>query len=286
MSIKLEMLRVFRVVAEQGSLGGASSALGRTPSAISMMLAQLEDNIGAPLFETDRKNRLTPLGGLVLEESCRATDAFARSVDAIGRHALSTAGTVRVAAVPSATITILPGIIAAYRRLRPDVRLEVSDVDSAAVRRRVKLDEADIGILSASGADPSEGEVILEDDLCIVCRAGGPIDLEAAGGGPCRWELLRLEPLIANPLCALVRSACVEDLLAGCNLTARNTTALISFVRNGLGATVLPFGAMREEPGGLTFYTPTNPTTRRQLRKIRGERSHMSPAVGAFWTSL
>ena len=94
MSIKLEMLRTFRIVAEQGSLTAASSLLARTPSAVSMTLAQLEDHIGAPLFETDRKNRLTPLGQLVLEESSRATDAFARSVEAIGRHAISTAGTV------------------------------------------------------------------------------------------------------------------------------------------------------------------------------------------------
>ena len=55
MSIKLEMLRVFRVVAEFGTLAAASRNLGRTPSAISMTLSQLEDQIGAPLFETDRK---------------------------------------------------------------------------------------------------------------------------------------------------------------------------------------------------------------------------------------
>ena len=72
MSIKLEMLRVFRVVAEQGTLAASARSLGRTPSAISMTLAQLEDDIGAPLFETDRKSRLTPLGRLVLEESRRA----------------------------------------------------------------------------------------------------------------------------------------------------------------------------------------------------------------------
>ena len=69
MSIKLEMLRTFRIVAEQGSLTAASSLLARTPSAVSMTLAQLEDHIGAPLFETDRKNRLTPLGHKIHESS-------------------------------------------------------------------------------------------------------------------------------------------------------------------------------------------------------------------------
>lgn len=111
MPIKLEMLRVFRMVAEKGTLLGAAQVLGRTPSAISMMLAQLEDDIGAPLFETDRKSRLSPLGQLVLDESRRATDVFDKSTEAIRRHAISTAGIVRIAAVPSATVSILPAVI-------------------------------------------------------------------------------------------------------------------------------------------------------------------------------
>ena len=60
--MRLELLKTFRIVAEQGSLARAADILGRTPSAISMSLSQLEAELGAPLFETDRKNRLTPLG--------------------------------------------------------------------------------------------------------------------------------------------------------------------------------------------------------------------------------
>ena len=120
MTVKLEMLMVFRAVAEKGSLAGAAEVLGRTPSAISMMLTRLEDDIGAPLFETDRKNKLSGLGQLVLDESSRATDAFSRSIDAIRRHAASVAGTVRVASVPSAVVTVLPRVIAKFREERPD----------------------------------------------------------------------------------------------------------------------------------------------------------------------
>ena len=64
--MKLELLRVFAVTAGQGSLSLAAAQLGRTPSAVSMALAQLEGHIGGSLFESDRKNRLTPLGLLVL----------------------------------------------------------------------------------------------------------------------------------------------------------------------------------------------------------------------------
>ena len=286
MAIKLEMLRVFRTVAEHGTLNGAATALGRTPSAMSMMLTQLEDHISAPLFETDRKIRLTPLGQLGLEESSRATDAFSSSLDAIGRHAMSVAGTVRIATVPSATVTLLPDVIAAFRKLRPDVRLEISDVDSATVRQRIKLDMADIGVVSAAVSDRFEGEVISEDDLGIVCHIGGPIAEAMQGKARCDWNMLALEPLIANPLCHLVDAPCVARLLAKCNLEARNTTALTSFVRSGLGATILPLGAVQDRPEGLAFFAPDNPATRRQLRKIRRSGDHLGPAAEAFWAAL
>lgn len=286
MAIKLEMLRTFRIVAEQGALSAAAERLGRTPSAVSMTLAQLEEDIGAPLFETDRKNRLTPLGQRVLEESSRATDVFDNSVAAIGRHAVSTAGTVRIATVPSATITILPGIIAAFRRIRPDVRLEISDVDSAAVRRRIKTDAADIGIISAPLGDPSDGDVIFQDDLGIVCHRDGPIAVAASGHETLSWALLELEPIIANPLCRLVDHPCLPRLLTACNLEARNTTALLSFVRAGLGATVLPRSAVHNPPEEVDFLMPSDPATERQLRRIRDQTRHLGPAAEAFWSSL
>lgn len=284
MAIKLEMLRVFRTVAEKGSLMAASEALGRTPSALSMTLAQLEERVGAPLFETDRKNRLTLLGQLVLEESGRATDAFERSVDAIRRHALSTAGTVRIAAVPSATVALLPDAVAAFRARRPDVRIEVSDADSATVRRQVMLDEADIGIVSTTPDETPVSGVIAEDGLGIVCWAQGPI-ASAADRAP-SWELLALEPLIANPLCHLVNHPLVIQVLAACNLEARNTTALLAFVRSGLGATVLPRSALQDHSGDLTYIGPTDPPVRRQLRKISRDGAKLSPAALEFWSSL
>ncbi len=287
MSVKLEMLRIFCVVADKGTLASAAQVLGRTPSAISMMLTQLEDHVGAPLFETDRKNRLTPLGGLVLEEAIRATDAFDKSADAIRRHAISTAGIVRIAAVPSATETLLPRVVARFRSTHPDVRLDISDVDSSAVRRRVQRGEADIGLFSARPGDVEDGEVILLDDLGIVCREGGPVhSAHLASNVRSDWTLLDREPLISNPLCRLVDHPLIDSLLNSSTLEARNTTAILSFVRQGFGASILPYDAVRSQPDGIEFFVPSHPVSRRELRKIRSENGSSSVAIGAFWRLL
>ncbi|MCV2863758.1 LysR family transcriptional regulator [Albidovulum sediminicola] len=287
MAIKLEMLRTFRVVAEQGALADAADLLGRTPSAVSMTLARLEENIGAPLFETDRKNRLTRLGEMILEEAVRATDVFDSSMGAIRRLTASTAGTVRIAAVPSIIATLLPGAIARFRFAHPEVRLEISDLDSASVRRRIRLDEADIGILSAAVDEPGEGVTVAADRLGIVYRTDGPIARALAEGeGAPSWSLLALEPLISNPLCSMVESPVVARLLEACNLEARNTTALLSFVREGLGATVLPEGAVPILGSAIGFVRPDDPPTRRALRMICRADRKLGPAAQAFWDVL
>lgn len=285
--MKLEMLRVFRTVAETGTLAAAARKLNRTPSAISMTLAQLAEDIGAPLFETDRKSRLTPLGQLVLEESRRATDVFDKSAQAIRRHAVSTAGIVRIAAVPSATVSLLPDVIEVFRRTYPEVRIEISDVDTPAVRRRVQRDEADIGILSARPSETSEGDLILCDDLGIVCAEGGAIHrAHLSAGGASHWNLLAQEPLIANPLCRLVDDPLIDTLMASSTLQARNTTAILSFVRRGFGASILPFEAIKSQPEGVEFFVPSSPISRRELRKIRQENDYRSSAIEAFWSLL
>ena len=287
MSIKLEMLRAFSVTAAQGTLAGAAAALGRTPSAVSMMLAQFEKEVGGALFETDRKSRLTPLGQLVLEESHRATDAFDKSTDAIRRHVMSTAGIVRIAAVPSATVALLPDVIEAFRATHPDVRIEISDVDSATVRARVQRDEADIGIVSARPDAPLEGERIRSDDLGIVCAENGPIHMAHLDTqGASDWGQLSLEPLSANPLCELVDHPIINELRFSSTLEARNTTAILSFVRRGLGASILPFDAVRNQPDRVEFFVPAHSESQRELRKIKYEKEMLRGPIIAFWKLL
>lgn len=84
MSIKLEILRCFTMIAQHGRLSDAADALGRTPSAVSMMLKQFEDTVGSPLFETARKSRLTPIGELIFAEVRRAVTHFENTASLLG----------------------------------------------------------------------------------------------------------------------------------------------------------------------------------------------------------
>ena len=116
LAIKIEMLRCFAAVARSGNLADAAEALGRTPSAVSMMLKQFEAHLGAPLFESERKSRLTALGAFTLGEATRELDHFERSVAAIENFARAKSGFVRIAAVPSVAEAILPEVTRVFLR--------------------------------------------------------------------------------------------------------------------------------------------------------------------------
>ena len=57
--IRLDALRALVAVAEHGNIKDAAEQLHRTTSALSMTLKQIEDRLGGPLFEADRKQTLT-----------------------------------------------------------------------------------------------------------------------------------------------------------------------------------------------------------------------------------
>ena len=116
----------------------------------------------------------------------------------------------------------------------------------------------------------------------LVDRADGPV--ARAARAP-TWGLLRGAPLVANPLCDLVPIASVRDLVAACTLSARNTTALLSFVRQGIGVTILPRSAVENAPD-LSFVVPADPPVRRELRKIYQTERRLSPAAAALWSAL
>ena len=85
--IKLEYLRVFATVAETQALSEAAERLGRTPSAISMTLKQIEESLGGPLFAGERKAALTPLGAFALGHARRAVAEHDAATAAIQRFA-------------------------------------------------------------------------------------------------------------------------------------------------------------------------------------------------------
>ncbi len=276
MSIKIEMLRCFATVVAQGSLAEAASVLGRTPSAVSMMLKQFEDHIGAPLFETARKSRLTPLGRQVLEEARREIEHFDRTVATL--HGLSRAelGHVRLAVTPSVAQSVMPPILRGFLEAYPDVRVDIRDADSDMIEQAVKSEAVDIGITSLGALAGYDSTRLFSDPFGVICRADHSL---ARDWDLLTWSDLAGERFIANGLCNQIRDEAFKPIISGARLMAHNTASLLGLIRAGVGITVVPQLVVSGELRDLVFLPLSDSSARRDVWMITQPRHLLTPVA-------
>ena len=279
MSIKIEMLRCFRAVVDNGRLSDAAEALGRTSSAVSMMLKQFEDHIGAPLFETTRKARLTTLGEQIYHEARRELDHFDRTLATIEGLSRSETGNVRLAVTPSIATVILPPILQGFIAARPNVRIEMRDMNGAAVQTELQQERADIGIASIAPTAGLERQKLFTDPFGVVCRADNRL---ARDWTRLTWDDIEGEDFIANGLCDQITDPRFQSVLDGSRLNVPNTASLLALVRSGVGITLLPRLAVPSDFDDLVFLQLADASQRRDVWLITQSRHRLTPAASAF----
>jgi DNA-binding transcriptional LysR family regulator len=280
MSVKFDGLKTFVHVARSGNLADAAGILRRTPSAVSMSLKNFEQALGAPLFETDRKTKLTALGEFALKNAEDALSQFKTSVTAMKQFAKGEIGQLRIAAVPSVAETILPRAIADFALTHGKVHIDLRDMDSRAIAQAVENGSVDIGILSDQ---LQQAEPLLSDAFGVVLRHDHPL---AELGKPVRWSQISGENLIANDLCATLTHPDFVALYNRASLTVRNTTSLFAMVKSGLGLTVLPQLSMIYADPTLHFIPVADQTAKRQISILRKDTTHAHAASAAFVSSI
>ncbi|GAB2184248.1 LysR family transcriptional regulator [Roseibium sp. LAB1] len=147
MSVNLKLLHTFARVAHLRSFSRAAEELGRTPSAISMQVAELEEQIGLKLLErTTRSVIPTPDGAILLErvhDSIRSLEeGITEARDAADRRR----GRVVFACAPTVAAGTLATVLTEFRARFPKVALQVREVTSNDLLNSVREREVDFGI--------------------------------------------------------------------------------------------------------------------------------------------
>lgn len=267
MTIKLEMLRAFCAVAEAGNLSDAATQLGRTQSAVSMTLKALEDHLGRPLFESDRKNRLTLLGQQVLHLSQSQVRSFDTTVQSIDLLAQAPQGVLKVAAVPSLAALVFPKLVRALSRAYPGIKLELRDTDTPQVIDALSSGWADLGIASAT--QPIKGVTAVElfsDAFGLVMSATHPMALKQ---GPLTLADVFDAEFIRNELSDQIQLSKFRTQLSNVGLTVRNLQSLLAMLREGDWVSVLPPSVVPLGGDGLVFRDIEELTERRKVFLLR-----------------
>jgi DNA-binding transcriptional LysR family regulator len=171
-------LRFLVEVAHWGTVTGAAEALGYSPSAASQHLAALQRDLDVDLLVRRGRNVvLTPAGEALVAGADDVFDALEAAETAARAAAEVASGTVRVGALGSTIVDLVPTAIATLRQEAPDLRLDVRHLGDdllEALRQRT----VDVAVEHRwSNLPPLDTEGLRVVDLCrepvfVVAPAG------------------------------------------------------------------------------------------------------------------
>lgn len=176
----LDQLHVFLTVIETGSFAAAGRRLNRATSVISYAIANLELQLGLPLFdrESTRKPQLTEAGRAVLGEARNV----AHGIDALRAKVSGLLGGLE-AEVGLVVSVLLPGArlvdaLTAFQETFPTVSLRLNVEALGAVQHHVVSGKAVLGVsveLWDMASDPLEHIAVGEVEMITVAAPSHPL---------------------------------------------------------------------------------------------------------------
>ncbi|AXC86011.1 LysR family transcriptional regulator [Salmonella enterica] len=177
--IRLRHLHTFVAVAQQGTLGRAAETLNLSQPALSKTLNELEQLTGTRLFERGRLGaQLTVPGEQFLTHAVKVLDALNTAGQALNRKEDASADVVRIGALPTAALGILPAVIGRFHQQQKSTSLQVATMNNTMLLAGLKSGEIDLGIGRMSDPELMSGlnyELLFLESLKLVVRPGHPL---------------------------------------------------------------------------------------------------------------
>jgi len=160
-----EVLRTFVAIAETGNFSTAADVVLRTPSAVSMQIKKLEEQLKTTLFLRDARSvTLTQSGETLLSYARRM---LALSNEAVSRFVMpELSGVVRLGAPDDISERLLPKILKDFGEHFPGIMVDVTVDQSTLLRKRMEEQRLDLALINcATRPFPTGGEIIHTEKL-------------------------------------------------------------------------------------------------------------------------
>ena len=282
-------LRAFLLVAQHQNFTRAAEALFITPSGLSVLIRELEHQLGFRLFDrTTRHVALTADGRRLLAVTQRSLEDLDTAMSRIALAASDTADSLSVGAGPLHAANIFPAAIREFRSRRPAVRIQLFDADPVRIVERVQAGDLDMGFGFFKSAPGIARTRFFRFPLMVIHPENGTIPRR----GSITWSALKGERLILPPRPGGVRHLIDQQLVrAGVNaqsaMELNRLETLIAMVEAGEGvgitsASALPACRHRQ----VTMTRLVNPVAMVDFYQIRRRGRKLSPAAEEFSTCL
>lgn len=153
--MNFKQLTYFIAVAEELHFGRAAERLDMAQPPLSRQIKQIEDHLGAILFNRGRSAiTLTQAGERLLKRGKTILAELEDTQLEVRRLGQGAEGRLRIGFVGSATFGILPNIIRSYRANYPHVNLSLIPMNNAALHRALVSRELDVVFARPTLKDP------------------------------------------------------------------------------------------------------------------------------------
>lgn len=170
--IDAKALRHFLTVVRHGSFRAAAEQLNVAPSAVSRQIADLEYEIGLPLFErTARGATLTPAGSLLLEHGRRLTEEGGLLAEELDRLKGGEQRRVAIVCGEGFVGDLIDNGLASFFTVYPHVRHALQLAGTDAIVDTIANGEADIGLVYNPPVETRIRSIAIKrQPLCMVTR--------------------------------------------------------------------------------------------------------------------
>ena len=205
--ITFRQLQVFSAVCANLSYSRAAEEMALTQPAVSLQIRQLEELLGQPLFDyVGKKLYLTAAADALLKAS---EDIFAR-LESLDMQLADLQGTLQgqlSLAVESSAKYFTPHLFAAFRRVHPEISLQLTVVNHAQAIKRLSVNRDDLLIMSQVPQDMALDFLpFLNNPIVAVARPDHPL----AGETSLNLQALTGFPLLVREAGSGTRKACEE----------------------------------------------------------------------------
>ena len=282
----LRQLAVFVAVAQEGTVTRASDAVRLTQSAASMALADLEDALGAPLFDRlGKRLQLNDLGRFLLPQ---ALEILGRC-EAFEHAAQGEKQTIDLRLGATLTISdyLMPDLMANFLKQQPQSLLQLQVGNTRQIIEAVSQFQLDLGLIEGSCHLPQlQAFPWRDDELAVCCAPEHPLahlgrDVTLDDLQQVDW-ILREE---GSGTREVFDQVMLKDLPnASLRLTLGHNEAILKIVAGGLGLTCVSRLAIEPlaREGQLVILNTPFWVLKRPLFMLVHRQKYKSPGLRAF----
>jgi len=230
-SLDIDLLRTFVTVVETHSFTRAAQQRGLTQPAVSLQMRRLEQQLGAPLLDRGGATvGLTTEGAALLPQARRLLKLNDEIIATLSDG--EPEGEVRFGAPEDIATVHLPGILGAFARSHPRIRLSVTCDYTANLLDQLSRGLLDLALVKREAGGADLGLKVWSEPLVWVAQ-----DASVAEASPL--------PLIIAPAPDIYRKRALQALeTAGigfrASFTSPSLAGQMAALRAGLGVGVLP----------------------------------------------